>query len=47
MSFLKQRKRCFFFCVSDRICCGVVTLLWPMRSVKVTEVGVVGEGLGY
>jgi len=35
-------------CVSrERICCGVVTLLWPMRSVGVTEVVLVGEELGY
>ena len=35
-------------CVSrERICCGVVTLLWPMRSVGVTEVVLVGESLGY
>ena len=39
--------KCYNCASKDRICCGVVTLLWPMRSVKVTEVGVVGEGLGY
>ena len=39
--------KCYNCASSDRICCGVVTLLWPMRSVKVTEVVLVGEGLGY
>ncbi|MEA4913516.1 MAG: lactate utilization protein [Christensenella sp.] len=39
--------KCYNCSSKDRICCGVVTLLWPMRSVKVTEVVVVGESLGY
>ena len=39
--------KCYNCASKDRICCGVVTLLWPMRSVKVTEVVLVGEGLGY
>ncbi len=39
--------KCYNCSSKDRICCGVVTLLWPMRSVKVTEVVVVGETLGY
>ena len=39
--------RCYNCASKDRICCGVVTLLWPMRSVKVTEVVLVGERLGY
>ena len=39
--------KCYNCASKDRICCGVVTLLWPMRSVKVTEVVVVGESLGY
>ena len=39
--------KCYNCASSDRICCGVVTLLWPMRSVKVTEVVLVGESLGY
>ena len=39
--------KCYDCTSKDRICCGVVTLLWPMRSVKVTEVVLVGEELGY
>ena len=39
--------KCYNCASKDRICCGVVTLLWPMRSVKVTEVVVVGVSLGY
>lgn len=39
--------RCYDCSSADRICCGVATLLWPMRSVKVTEVVLVGESLGY
>ena len=39
--------KCYNCASKDRICCGVVTLLWPMRSVGVTEVVVVGESLGY
>ena len=39
--------KCYNCASKDRICCGVVALLWPMRSVKVTEVVVVGESLGY
>ncbi|MEN6635429.1 MAG: lactate utilization protein [Clostridiaceae bacterium] len=39
--------KCYNCASKDRICCGVVTLLWPMRSVKVTEVVLVGESLGY
>ena len=39
--------KCYNCASKDRICCGVVTLLWPMRSVKVTEVVLVGEELGY
>ena len=39
--------RCYNCSSRDRICCGVVTLLWPMRSIKVTEVVLVGESLGY
>ena len=44
---LSEEIRCYNCASRDRICCGVVTLLWPMRSVKVTEVVLVGEGLGY
>ena len=39
--------KCYNCASKDRICCGVVTLLWPMRSVKVTEVVLIGEELGY
>ena len=39
--------KCYNCASKDRICCGVVTLLWPMRSVGVTEVVLVGESLGY
>ena len=39
--------KCYNCASKDRICCGVVTLLWPMRSVKVTEVVVGGESVGY
>jgi L-lactate utilization protein LutB len=39
--------RCYDCASADRICCGVVTMIWPMRSVGVTEVVLVREGLGY
>lgn len=39
--------KCYDCASKDRICCGLVTLLWPMRSVGVTEVVLVGESLGY
>jgi len=39
--------KCYNCSSKDRICCGVATLLWPMRSVKTTEVVLVGEELGY
>lgn len=39
--------RCYDCASKDRICCGVVTMIWPMRSVGVTEVVLVGEELGY
>jgi len=39
--------KCYDCASKERICCGVVTLLWPMRSVGVTEVVLVGEALGY
>ena len=39
--------KCYNCSSKDRICCGVATLLWPMRSVKTTEVVLVGESLGY
>ena len=42
-----KEMRCYNCSSADRICCGVATLLWPMRSVKVTEVVLVGESLGY
>ena len=39
--------KCYNCSSKDRICCGVATLLWPMRSVKTTEVVLIGESLGY
>ena len=39
--------KCYNCASKDRICCGVVTLLWPMRSVGVTEVVLIGDSLGY
>ena len=42
-----KEMRCYNCSSADRICCGVATLLWPMRSIKVTEVVLVGESLGY
>ena len=42
-----EEVKCYDCASKDRICCGVVTLLWPMRSVGVTEVVLVGESLGY
>ena len=42
-----KEMRCYNCSSADRICCGVATLLWPMRSITVTEVVLVGESLGY
>ena len=42
-----EEVKCYDCASRERICCGVVTLLWPMRSVGVTEVVLVGEELGY
>lgn len=42
-----KESKCYDCASKDRICCGVVTLLWPMMSVGVTEVVLIGEGLGY
>jgi len=42
-----EEVKCYDCASKERICCGVVTLLWPMRSVGVTEVVLVGEELGY
>jgi len=42
-----EEVKCYDCASRERICCGVVTLLWPMRSVGVTEVVLVGESLGY
>ena len=42
-----EEVKCYDCASKERICCGVVTLLWPMRSVGVTEVVLVGESLGY
>ena len=39
--------KCYDCSSQERICCGVVTLLRPMMSVKETEVVLVGEELGY
>ena len=44
---VRKEVKCYDCASKDRICCGVVTLIWPMRSVKVTEVVLVGESLGY
>lgn len=44
---LGEEIRCYDCASRERICCGVVTMIWPMRSVKVTEVVLVGESLGY
>ena len=38
--------KCYNCASADRICSALVTLLWPMGSVGVTEVVLVGEGLG-
>ena len=42
-----EEVKCYDCASKERICCGVVTLLWPMRSVGVTEVVLVGESVGY
>ena len=39
--------KCYDCGSEDCGCCGVVTLLRPMRSIGVTEVVLVGEELGY
>ena len=39
--------KCYDCVVKDRLCRGIATIVWPMRSVKVTEVVLVGEELGY
>lgn len=39
--------KCYNCSSKDRICCGVVTMIWPMMSVGVTEVVLIGEELGY
>ena len=39
--------KCYNCASKERICRGVVTLLWPMKSVGVMEVVLVGEELGY
>ena len=42
-----KEMKCYDCASKDRICSGIVTLVWPMRSVGVTEVVLVGEELGY
>ena len=42
-----KEMKCYDCASRDRICSGIVTLVWPMRSVGVTEVVLVGEELGY
>ena len=42
-----KEMKCYDCASKDRICCGIVTLVWPMRGVGVTEVVLVGEELGY
>ncbi len=42
-----KEMKCYDCAVKDRICSAIVTIVWPMRSVEVTEVVLVGEELGY
>jgi len=42
-----KEMKCYDCASKDRICSGIVTIVWPMRSVGVTEVVLVGEELGY
>ncbi|NLI52954.1 MAG: LUD domain-containing protein [Clostridiales bacterium] len=42
-----KEMKCYDCASKDRICSGIVTIVWPMRSIKVTEVVLIGESLGY
>ncbi len=42
-----KEMKCYDCAVKDRICSGIVTIVWPMRGVKETEIVLVGEELGY
>ncbi len=42
-----KEMKCYDCASKERICSGIVTIVWPMRSVGVTEVVLVGESLGY
>ena len=39
--------QCYDCASKDRICSGIVSIVWPMRGVEETEVVLVGEELGY
>jgi L-lactate utilization protein LutC len=39
--------KCYDCASKDRICGAIVTMLWPMRGVGLTEVVLVGEELGF
>lgn len=42
-----KEMKCYDCASKERICSGIVTIVWPMRSVGVTEVVLIGESLGY
>ena len=42
-----KEMKCYDCASKDRICSGIVSIVWPMRGVGVTEVVLVGEELGY
>ena len=44
---VSEEMKCYDCASKQRICSGIVTIVWPMRSVGVTEVVLVGEELGY
>ncbi len=42
-----KEMKCYDCAHKDRICSAIVSIVWPMRGVKETEVVLVGEELGY
>ena len=44
---VSKEMKCYDCASKERICSGIVTLVWPMRSIGVTEVVLIGEELGY
>ena len=42
-----KEMKCYDCASKDRICSGIVSIVWPKRGVGATEVVLVGEELGY